>query len=195
VNYFEVLTDYLPRTEFSSNYESPLRSMEFVTRKITSGVAAFIVHDQYPLRLGNLSAKRDWGRQENMSTACGASCELPRQRRLFWHPVGRRPSKPSWILPTLRRVSNLNGRGRGQTNERGVEKPAKPSQWSIGLLSSRGSEVQALIGDASKAAQKLGWVGFRVWVWKRSSRKWSHQTSIERRQFHCYYNYDAAGRK
>jgi GDP-mannose 4,6-dehydratase len=43
------------------NYESPLRSTEFVTRKITSGVAAFVVHDRYPLCLGNLAAKRDWG--------------------------------------------------------------------------------------------------------------------------------------
>jgi GDPmannose 4,6-dehydratase len=43
------------------NYESPLRSTEFVTRKITSGVAGFVVHGRYPLLLGNLAAKRDWG--------------------------------------------------------------------------------------------------------------------------------------
>ena len=46
---------------FFSNYESPLRSTDYVTRKITSGVAAFVVQDRYPLLLGNLEAKRDWG--------------------------------------------------------------------------------------------------------------------------------------
>ncbi|GGF54227.1 GDP-mannose 4,6-dehydratase [Azorhizobium oxalatiphilum] len=43
------------------NHESPLRGDDFVTRKITSGVARLSLGDKEPLRLGNLSAYRDWG--------------------------------------------------------------------------------------------------------------------------------------
>jgi GDPmannose 4,6-dehydratase len=61
VNYFEAYGLFAANGIFF-NYESPLRSAQFVARKITSGVAAFIVHDQYQLRLGNLSAERNcWG--------------------------------------------------------------------------------------------------------------------------------------
>ena len=43
------------------NHESPLRSEEFVTRKITRGVAAIVAGEATELRLGNLDARRDWG--------------------------------------------------------------------------------------------------------------------------------------
>src|SRR5258705_691832 len=43
------------------NHESPRRGFEFVTRKITSGVARILAGKSTELRLGNLDAKRDWG--------------------------------------------------------------------------------------------------------------------------------------
>jgi GDP-mannose 4,6-dehydratase len=43
------------------NHESPLRSTEFVTRKVTSAAADYVVNERFPLLLGNLSARRDWG--------------------------------------------------------------------------------------------------------------------------------------
>jgi GDPmannose 4,6-dehydratase len=43
------------------NHESPLRGMDFVTRKITDGVARIALGDPRPIRLGNLKAERDWG--------------------------------------------------------------------------------------------------------------------------------------
>src|ERR1700761_7973976 len=43
------------------NHESPLRGLDFVTRKITDGVARIALGDPAPIRLGNLNAERDWG--------------------------------------------------------------------------------------------------------------------------------------
>jgi GDPmannose 4,6-dehydratase len=47
------------------NHESPRRGYEFVTRKITSGVARILAGETRELRLGNLEAKRDWGHARN----------------------------------------------------------------------------------------------------------------------------------
>jgi GDPmannose 4,6-dehydratase len=45
----------------SSNHESPLRGLEFVTRKVTDGIAKIKLGKRATLQLGNLDAKRDWG--------------------------------------------------------------------------------------------------------------------------------------
>src|SRR5204862_2473410 len=47
------------------NHESPRRGFEFVTRKITSGVAKIVAGEKLELKLGNLEAKRDWGHARN----------------------------------------------------------------------------------------------------------------------------------
>ena len=53
------------------NHELPLRGIEFVTRKITNGVARIKLGLQKTLALGNLDAKRDWGMRATMSMQCG----------------------------------------------------------------------------------------------------------------------------
>ena len=57
------------------NHESPLRGLDFVTRKITDGVARIALGDQAPIRLGNLNAERDWAMRRNMWRACGRCCK------------------------------------------------------------------------------------------------------------------------
>src|SRR6478672_5902387 len=47
------------------NHESPRRGFEFVTRKITSGVAGILAGQRREIKLGNLEAKRDWGHARN----------------------------------------------------------------------------------------------------------------------------------
>ena len=53
------------------NHESPRRGFEFVTRKISSGIARIVAGSATSLPLGNLEAKRDWGHARNMSRRCG----------------------------------------------------------------------------------------------------------------------------
>jgi len=53
------------------NHESPLRGRDFVTRKVTLGLARVALGEADMLGIGNLEAKRDWGSPANMSRACG----------------------------------------------------------------------------------------------------------------------------
>lgn len=53
------------------NHESPLRGIEFVTRKVTDGVARIKLGLEKELRLGNIDAKRDWGHSRTTSARCG----------------------------------------------------------------------------------------------------------------------------
>ena len=53
------------------NHESPRRGLEFVTRKITDGVAASSSASRHELRLGNLDAQRDWGFAGDYVRRCG----------------------------------------------------------------------------------------------------------------------------
>jgi GDPmannose 4,6-dehydratase len=52
------------------NHESPRRGLEFVTRKITNGVARIKLGIDKELRLGNLDAKRDWGFAKDYARPC-----------------------------------------------------------------------------------------------------------------------------
>jgi len=53
------------------NHESPLRGIEFVTRKVTDAVARIKLGQQNELRLGNIDAKRDWGHARDYVRLCG----------------------------------------------------------------------------------------------------------------------------
>src|SRR5207248_1280598 len=59
------------------NHESPRRGFEFVTRKITSGVAAILAGKATELRLGNLDAKRDWGHAKDYVEAMWLMLQQP----------------------------------------------------------------------------------------------------------------------
>jgi GDPmannose 4,6-dehydratase len=156
VNYFEAYGLFVSNGIFF-NYESPLRSTEFVTRKITSGVAAFVVRDHYPLLLGNLEAKRDWGSAKEYVDG-------------MWR-ILQAPSADSFVLATgrtesIRTFVNLaygtqgielewNGSSR---NERGVCRKSGKTLVAVDEAYFRPSEVPALTGDSRKAAEKLGWI-------------------------------------
>jgi hypothetical protein len=71
------------------NHESPLRGREFVTRKITDGMAKIALGKLDVLELGNLDAKRDWGYAKTTSMECGACCRRTRQASTFWRRIDR----------------------------------------------------------------------------------------------------------
>ena len=127
------------------NHESPRRGFEFVTRKITSGVARVVAGQADQLRLGNLEAKRDWGHAREYIEA-------------MWLML-QRPSGDDYVIATgeshaVREFAELAFSVAGLNYQDHVV---------IDPELHRPLEVNELVGDASKARGKLGWthaVGF-----------------------------------
>jgi GDPmannose 4,6-dehydratase len=121
------------------NHESPLRGIEFVTRKVTDGVARIKLGLEKELRLGNIDAKRDWGHSkdyvramwlmlqqevpDDYVIATGRTTTVRDMCRIAFEYVGLNPDDHIVICPDLFR-------------------PA---------------EVDVLLGDATKAKEKFGW--------------------------------------
>lgn len=121
------------------NHESPRRGYEFVTRKIYSGVARILAGKAKELRLGNLDAKRDWGHAREYVEA-------------MWLML-QQPEPDDYIIAT------------GETHS--VREFAELAFAHVGLdyrdyvvsdpALYRPAEVSLLLGDASKARERLGW--------------------------------------
>jgi GDPmannose 4,6-dehydratase len=122
------------------NHESPRRGFEFVTRKITHNVARIKMGFTNELRLGNLEAKRDWGHAVDYVRAM--------------HLMLQQPMPDDYVVAT------------GETHS--VREFCELAFSQVGLdyrdfviedpRFYRPVEVDLLVGDASKAAHKLGWV-------------------------------------
>ena len=156
VNYFEAYGLFVANAIFF-NYESPLRSTEFVTRKITSGVAAYVVHGRGPLLLGNLDAKRDWGSAEETVDGMWRILQAP-SPEAFVLATGRTETIRTFVNLAYRTQGiELEWEGSGK-EERALCRKTGEVLVAVDEAYYRPAEVQALIGDASKAAKKLGWM-------------------------------------
>jgi GDPmannose 4,6-dehydratase len=128
------------------NHESPRRGLEFVTRRITDGVARIKLGLAEDLRLGNLDAKRDWGFAGDYVEA-------------MWLML-QQDEPEDFVIATgeahsVRECAEIAFEHAGIDMERHVVIDPK-------LL--RPAEVDHLVGDVAKAREKLGWeprVGFR----------------------------------
>ena len=121
------------------NHESPLRGIEFVTRKVTDGVARIKLGLAKELLLGNLDAKRDWGHARDYVRAM--------------HLMLQQEAADDYVIATGQTTSirdlcrtafshvDLNYEDHVKTDPRFM----------------RPAEVDVLLGDASKARQRLGW--------------------------------------
>lgn len=121
------------------NHESPLRGLEFVTRKITDGVARIKAGKLEVLKLGNLEARRDWGFAGDYVSA-------------MWSML-QQDEPEDYVIATGRTVSvgefcRLAFSAAGLEWEKYVE--TDPAFL-------RPAEVELLCGDASKAKGELGW--------------------------------------
>lgn len=155
VNYFEAYGLFVSNGIFF-NYESPLRSTEFVTRKITSGVADFVVHNRCPLLLGNLSAKRDWGAAKEYVDGMWRILQAP-SPDAFVLATGRTETIRTFVnLAYGTQGIELEWQGSGK-DERALCRKSGKTLVAVDKAYFRPSEVPALVGDASKAAEKLGW--------------------------------------
>lgn len=121
------------------NHESPLRGIEFVTRKVSDGVARIHLGLQKELRLGNIDAKRDWGFAGDYVEA-------------MWDML-QQPEPDNYVIATGKSTS--------------VREMCRIAFDCVGLQPEdhvvidenfcRPAEVDVLLGDASKARERFGW--------------------------------------
>ena len=138
------------------NHESPLRGETFVTRKITRAVAAIELGLQSKVILGNLEAKRDWGHARDY---------VEGMWRIVQHDVGDDFVLATGVAHSVRdfvsRAFARTGRmivwsGKG-VDEIGKDKKTGEILVELSARYFRPTEVDHLVGDASKAKDILGW--------------------------------------
>jgi GDPmannose 4,6-dehydratase len=121
------------------NHESPLRGLEFVTRKITDAVARIKFGLERELRLGNMEAKRDWG-------------YAPEYVKAMWQML-QQPMSDNYVIAT----------GETHSVKEFVEEAFAHAglDWQDHVVVDksffRPAEVDYLVGDYSKAKAVLGW--------------------------------------
>ena len=147
------------------NHESPVRGETFVTRKITRATARIALGLQDKFYIGNLDAKRDWGHARDYV-------------RMMWM-ILQAGEPEDWVIATGKTTSvrefikmsfnevgiDLEFEGKGM-DEKGFVKKCNDKRFNIDIGKEvvavdsnyfRPTEVDLLIGDASKAKNKLGW--------------------------------------
>jgi GDPmannose 4,6-dehydratase len=144
------------------NHESPIRGETFVTRKITRALAR--IHEQLEshLYLGNLDSLRDWGHARDYVRAQWLILQQP-QPEDFVIATGEQHSVREFVTRAAQQLGmTIEWRGHGQ-DEQGIDTRTGNAIIKIDPRYFRPTEVDTLLGDASKARSKLGWspeVGF-----------------------------------
>ena len=137
------------------NHESPNRGESFVTRKITRGLARIRWGLQQCLYLGNLDAKRDWGHARDYVEAQWLILQQPVPED-FVVATGEQRSVRQFVeLAAAELGMEIRWAGHG-VEERGYDSNGR-CVVSIDPRYFRPTEVETLLGDASKARAKLGW--------------------------------------
>jgi GDPmannose 4,6-dehydratase len=122
------------------NHESPRRGFEFVTRKITSGVARILAGQSKQIQLGNLAARRDWGHAREYVQAMWMMLQQPEPDD-YVVATGETHSVRDFVELAFSHAG-LDYRDHVATD---------PTLF-------RPAEVNLLLGDATKARMKLGWI-------------------------------------
>lgn len=147
------------------NHESPLRGETFVTRKITRGVAAIVKGKQDKIFMGNLDARRDWGHAKDYVEAMWRILQQDKPED-FVIATGVTTTVRDFIKMAFSETGiELEFKGEGK-NEKGIVKSCSNPLYQLPLGKEvvavdpeyfRPTEVDLLIGDATKARTKLGW--------------------------------------
>ncbi len=138
------------------NHESPLRGETFVTRKITRGVAAIKLGLQERLYLGNLDAKRDWGHARDYVRGMWLMLQQDAPDD-YVLATGKAHSVRAFVEKAFAEAGmQIAWEGEG-VSERGVDTETGRVLVEIDPRYFRPTEVDALLGDPSKAHEKLGW--------------------------------------
>ena len=138
------------------NHESPLRGETFVTRKITRAAARISLGLNDRLYLGNLNARRDWGHAKDFIEAMWLILQQDEPED-FVIATGRTHTVREFCELTFRCVDiDLVWEGEGP-EEKGYDRKSGNVFIEIDPRYFRPTEVDVLLGDASKAREKLGW--------------------------------------
>jgi GDPmannose 4,6-dehydratase len=138
------------------NHESPIRGETFVTRKITRAVAAIKLGLQKRLFLGNLDAKRDWGHARDYVEGMWLMLQQDAPDD-YVLATGEAHSVREFVERAFSHVGiTISWRGSG-VEETGVEDLTGQALVSIDPRYFRPTEVDLLLGNASKAKRQLGW--------------------------------------
>ena len=138
------------------NHESPLRGETFVTRKITRAAAAIHLGLQEKLYLGNLDAQRDWGHAREYVRGMWLMLQQDKPDD-YVLATGQATSVRSFVEKSFLTVGiELEWRGDG-VDERGVDKSSGMTIVEVDARYFRPTEVDLLLGDPSKAHERLGW--------------------------------------
>lgn len=138
------------------NHESPIRGETFVTRKITRGLARIKEGLQDTVYLGNLDSLRDWGHARDYVKAQWLMLQQDNPED-FVIATGEQHSVREFVeLAAAELGMKLEWRGSG-VNEQGIDTVAGRVVVRVDSRYFRPAEVDSLLGDATKARQKLGW--------------------------------------
>jgi GDPmannose 4,6-dehydratase len=140
----------------SFNHEGPTRGETFVTRKITRAVAAIELGRQDRLYLGNLDARRDWGHARDHVEGMWMIVQQPEPDD-YVLATGESHSVREFVEMAFAHVGKrIEWRGSG-VEEKGIDSASGRILIEVDPRYFRPTEVDALIGDPSKAKAKLGW--------------------------------------
>ena len=138
------------------NHESPRRGETFVTRKITRGLSQISVGLQDVLYLGNLDAKRDWGHAKDFVEAMWLMLQQDEPDD-YVIATGQQYSVREFVDKAAPYFGlRLEWQGEG-LNEVAVDKASKRTVVAVDEKYFRPAEVESLLGDPTKAKEKLGW--------------------------------------
>ena len=138
------------------NHESPVRGETFVTRKITRAVAAIEAGTQDQLFIGNLNARRDWGHARDYVEGMWAMLQQP-QPDDYVLATGEAHSVREFVERAFAVAGRrIEWRGEG-VDEVGLDEAGGKELIKIDPRYFRPTEVDILVGDASKARSRLKW--------------------------------------
>lgn len=137
------------------NHESPIRGETFVTRKITRALTAIKLGKQDCLYLGNMDAKRDWGHARDYVEMQWLMLQQD-QPEDFVIATGIQYSVRDFVNAAAKELDiQIRWEGRGE-HEKGFDQNGK-CIVAVDPRYYRPAEVETLLGDATKAKEKLGW--------------------------------------
>ena len=138
------------------NHESPIRGETFVTRKITRAVASIKLGFQEKLYLGNLDAKRDWGHARDYVEGMWRIVQQD-QADDFVLATGECHSVREFVELAFARIGTTIAWKGSAEHEKGTDRKTGRVIVEIDPRYYRPTEVDLLLGDPSKAHQRLGW--------------------------------------
>ena len=144
------------------NHESPIRGETFVTRKITRSLTRIHMGLETRLYLGNLDSRRDWGHARDYVRAQWLMLQQPEPEDYVIATGEQHPVREFVVRAGAELGLAIEWRGSGVT-EQGVDTRSGRTIVEVDPRYHRPTEVDTLLGDASKARSRLGWrpeIGF-----------------------------------